>query len=173
MESKNHLPQSSVITGFGVFFVFGLLLFGIILPGGSPRQPIEYNHAVHIESGLECDTCHPGAREEVRATLPTIETCLLCHEEAITESPEEEKIRTLAAAGEEIPWTQVTRIPRHVYFSHRRHVALGGLECAECHGPMETLTQPPRRPYRVLDMDACMDCHEQKELRNDCNDCHR
>lgn len=172
MTTATLSTEKLVTAGFGLFFALGVLLFGALL-SGSGSQPIEYNHFVHIESGLDCETCHTGARSAVQATLPTIDTCLMCHSDAITESTEEEKIRTAAAAGEELRWTQVTRIPRHVYFSHRRHVGLGGLKCAECHGPMETLTRPPRRPFRVLDMDACMDCHEQKEVRNDCNDCHR
>ena len=172
MTTATFSTKGLVAAGFGLFFVFGLLLFGALLSGSHP-QPIQYNHSVHIESGLDCETCHTGSRTEVRATLPGIETCLMCHSDAMTESAEEEKLLAVAAAGEELVWTQITHVPRHVYFSHRRHVGLGQLECAECHGPMETLTEPPRRPFRVLDMDACMDCHEQREVRNDCNDCHR
>lgn len=165
--------KSPWLVGFGVFLVAGYFLFGWVLSAPPPAQPIRYNHAVHIANGLGCEDCHEGARDQAQATLPTIETCMMCHEEALTDSPEEEKIRTLAAAGEEMPWRQITQVPTHVYFSHRRHVALGGLECAECHGPMETLTEPPRRPYRPIDMDTCIACHKEREVRYDCNDCHR
>ena len=41
-----------------------------------------------------------GARDAVRATLPGLDTCLMCHQEPVTESPEEEKIRAFAAAGQ-------------------------------------------------------------------------
>jgi hypothetical protein len=173
METPNHLTKLSFSSGFLLFFALGLLLFQWILAGNPGEQPIEYNHAVHIESGLECTECHAGAQDQARATLPTLDTCLLCHSEPLTESPEEEKIVALAAAGQEAPWIQLTRVPGHVYFSHRRHVALGELECSQCHGPMETLTRPPERPFRALDMDDCMECHEQRSIRNDCNDCHR
>lgn len=173
MTSAGASRKASWLVGFGLFFVFGLFLFDSNPPHNRRRQPIRYNHAVHVANGLECVGCHVGARDAAQATLPGIDTCLMCHTEALTESTEEEKIRAYAAAGEEIPWQQVTRVPAHVYFSHRGHVALGGMECDECHGPMETLTEPPRRPFRDLNMDACMACHEQKKVRNDCNDCHR
>ncbi|MBI4466242.1 MAG: cytochrome c3 family protein [Acidobacteria bacterium] len=159
--------------GFGFFFAVGWFLFGWVWPAPSPRQPLRYNHAVHIANGMGCVDCHAGGRDQERATLPGLDTCLMCHQEAVTESSEEEKIRAFAAAGREIPWAQATRVPRHVYFSHRRHVALGGLECVDCHGAMETRTEPPRYPVGPTTMDACLDCHEQRKVDNDCNRCHR
>ena len=173
MESTQRLTKLSFSGGFLLFFALSLFLFQWISAGNPAEQPIEYNHAIHVESGLECTDCHTGAQDQERATLPSLDACLLCHSEPLRESPEEEKIRTLAAAGLEVPWVQLTRVPSHVYFSHRRHVALGELECSQCHGPMETLSRPPERPFRRLDMDACMECHQQRSIRNDCNDCHR
>jgi hypothetical protein len=173
MELLATLQKAPRLAGFGFFFALGYLLFGWALSGDPSRQPIRYNHAVHVANGLDCVDCHAGARDAVRATLPGIDTCLMCHGEAVTESAEEEKIRAFAAAGADIPWRQITRVPVHVFFSHRRHVAGGELECGDCHGPMETRTEPPQRPFRAMTMDTCMECHEQKEVRNDCNDCHR
>lgn len=161
------------LAGFGVFFGVGCYLFGWVWPGNVPVQPIRYNHAVHIANGLACLDCHTGAQDQVRASLPDLDTCLTCHQEALTENPEEAKIRALAAAGQQIHWTPATRVPRHVYFSHRRHVALGGLQCADCHAGMETRTAPPRRPVGPVTMDACLECHEQRKVDNDCNRCHR
>jgi len=173
MEPPTHSESTPWIAGFGVFFGVGYFLFGWALSSSPPPQPLRFNHAAHITSGLTCVDCHAGARDAVRATLPTIDTCLMCHGEPMTDNPEEEKIRTAAAAGQELSWTQFSRVPPHVYFSHRRHVILGGLECIECHGPMDTLTEPPRRPFRPITMDSCLSCHQRRKLRNDCNDCHR
>lgn len=173
MQIPAHWQKSSAVFGFAVFFGLGYFLFIWGFSEGAPSQPIRYNHAVHIANGLTCVDCHTGAREQVKATLPTLETCLMCHAEAVTDSPEEEKIRQLAAAGQGISWRRINRVPPHVYFSHRRHVALGGLECAECHGPMETLTAPPQRPFRPLSMEACLDCHQQRKVDSDCDRCHR
>jgi hypothetical protein len=173
MKATNRLAKLSFSSGFVLFFALGFFFFHWIAAENPGEQPIQYNHAVHIANGLECTECHTGARDEAQATLPGIDTCLLCHAEPLSESPEEEKIRSLAEAGKEIAWSQLTRVPSHVYFSHRRHVGVAGLECAQCHGAMETLTQPPARPLRRLSMEACMDCHRERSIRNDCNDCHR
>ncbi len=161
------------LLGFGVFFGLGLLLLGKVLSGSDAPQPIRYNHEVHLANGMACEDCHVGARTNESATLPGIDICLGCHGEALTKSNEEEKIRTFAREGRELPWVQVTRVPRHVYFSHRRHVAEGGLKCADCHGPMEARSEPPSRPFRPMTMAACIECHEQRKVSHDCNDCHR
>jgi len=173
MEAANRLARFTFSSGFLLLFGLGLFFFQWISATNPGGQPIEYNHAVHIANGLECTDCHTGARDQAKATLPGLDTCLLCHAEPLSESREEEKIRTLAEAGEEIAWSQLTRVPSHVYFSHRRHVALAQVECGECHGAMDTLTRPPTRPLRTLSMEACMDCHQERAIRNDCNDCHR
>lgn len=166
--------RASWLVGFVVFFGLGYFLLGRVLPPlSSSSQPIRFNHALHAANGLGCEDCHAGARQQAKATLPGIDTCLNCHQEAVTKSDEEEKIRAFARAGQEIPWVQLTRVPAHVYFSHRRHVALAGLACADCHGPMETRTEPPRRPFRPVTMAACLQCHEQRKVNNDCNACHR
>ena len=159
-------------TGFGLFLGLGWLL-GWLLPSNSPSQPIQFNHSVHLRNGMTCVDCHAGARDQEHATLPTLEICLACHEQALTTSSEEEKLRALSQAGEQLFWQRITRVPLHVYFSHRRHVTVADMVCAECHGQMEALTEPPRRPFRPMNMKACQECHERMKARNDCNDCHR
>jgi hypothetical protein len=167
------LLKKTWLLGFGVTTGLGFVLFGAIWPASGPLQPIRFNHALHVSNGLTCDDCHAGARTHERATLPVLDTCLTCHREPLTKSPEEEKIRTFDRASQEIPWLQVTHVPRHVYFSHQRHVSLGGLKCSECHGTMEKRTEPPTRSFRPMTMEACIGCHQQRNVRHDCNDCHR
>jgi c(7)-type cytochrome triheme protein len=165
-------PSAPWLAGFGLVFIAQtLFLHGSAVRSGP--QPIAFNHAKHIASGLECVNCHTGARTEEHATVPALAMCMTCHESALSKSPEEAKIRAFAAAGREIPWQPVTHVPAHVYFSHRRHVQLAGLECSACHGAMEKLTAPPRVPNLQLDMDTCIACHQKKQARTDCNDCHR
>jgi hypothetical protein len=135
-------------------------------------QPIAFNHAKHIASGLSCTDCHAGVQTGVHATLPTLDTCMNCHQTALTDSREEEKIRTLAAAGKEVQWKQLTRMPPHVFFSHRRHVTAAKLACSECHGPVEKSTAPPAYAYRTITMNTCLGCHQQKGVDADCDDCH-
>ena len=161
-----------LLLGFGVFTVLGSWFFGRA-PAGRGVQPIAFNHSKHIASGMTCTDCHTGAQTQERATLPALPACLTCHETPLTESSEEKKIKAFAAAGRELAWAPLTRVPTHVYFSHRRHVQLGKLECAGCHGAMDKLTAPPEKLFRPLDMDDCIDCHQKSRARIDCNDCHR
>ncbi|MEW6488009.1 MAG: cytochrome c3 family protein [Thermodesulfobacteriota bacterium] len=136
-------------------------------------QPIAFNHRLHVEgNGLECVECHVYVLTQTFAGLPSLERCLECHETAVTDSAEEEKIRELAARGETLVWKRLYEVPDHVYSSHRRHVVAGGIDCAECHGPVAATTRPPARPLRALTMDFCMDCHRRRGASNDCLACH-
>ena len=160
------------VAGFAIVFLAQtLFLRGSWVRSGP--QPIAFNHAKHIATGLECINCHEGARTQEHATVPPLATCMTCHESAVGNNPEEAKIRAFAAVGREIPWRPVTHVPTHVYFSHRRHVTIAKLECTTCHGSMEKLSAPPLAPAKRLDMNACIACHQTKQARTDCNDCHR
>jgi hypothetical protein len=138
------------------------------------EQPIRYNHYKHTqELELDCTTCHEGVREATHATLPGVETCIGCHEEAVTDSSEEEKIRQYYSRQEEIPWQRLFQVPDHVFFSHRRHVTVAALECATCHGDMALRTSPPEKAPMAISMDACLACHRERGASIDCVSCHR
>ncbi len=140
--------------------------------GKGIKQPIRFNHKSHKEQGLECNTCHQYVEEQTFAGLPKIEVCLECHEEPISDSPEEEKIRSFHKEGMPIKWISLSNQPDHVYFSHRRHVRLGQIDCRVCHGDIDETTTPPRRPLVNLTMDTCMECHDKERENNDCLACH-
>ena len=164
-------PNGALVAFLLFFFVNVFFLH--LGAGKSVRQPIMFNHAKHMENGMSCTDCHVGAEEQAHATIPNLAVCLNCHESPLSESPEEAKIRTIAAAKEEIRWSQVTQVPSHVYFSHRRHAQIGKLACNVCHGTMEKASVPPTRPFWPMTMDSCLECHQRHGLRTDCNDCHR
>lgn len=136
-------------------------------------QPIQFNHQVHLSSGLNCPTCHTTVEQAVPAGVPTLETCMMCHQGALTESPEEEKVRQFAQRNESIPWRRIYQLPDHVYFSHRRHVVTGGVACAVCHGAVESLVVPAAYPMVKHSMDWCLTCHEARGATADCVHCHR
>ncbi len=162
------------LAGFVTFFLLGSATYvSVSSVTPPPRQPIAFNHAKHMENGLNCTDCHSGVQTQAKATLPGVDVCMGCHQAALTSSPEEEKVRSVAASGQELNWVQLTQLAPHVFFSHRRHVKAGRLACAECHGPMEKATRPPQRAFRVLNMDACLECHQKNKVNADCNDCHR
>jgi hypothetical protein len=138
------------------------------------RQPVSYNHKLHTEEvGLTCQECHLNTETHKRAAIPNIEVCGDCHDDAEAENQQEAKVGDYVSRNTKIPWIQIHEVPDHAYFSHRRHVLLGKIECKSCHGEVEQLETPFVKPYVTLDMDWCMDCHEQRAVTNDCSTCHR
>lgn len=141
---------------------------------GGVQQPFDFNHKLHMGEDLTCTGCHLRAEEGEYATMPPLRACLLCHEEAQGEDPDEPKVREFAELGDYAPWVQVNRLPGHVYFSHEAHVSWGAMECAECHGEIAEATQVlTRSQVEDLTMDACMDCHAERGASLDCNACHK
>lgn len=151
----------------------------IALAGSRPAppvaQPMAFEHRVHVEDEeLECTECHHGAEDGVHAGLPDIRECQECHRRAKGEHPDEPAVRVYAKKGEQIPFVQVNRNPGHVYFSHRAHVKLAGMECQECHGDVVSLGAAINVPVAALtSMGACMACHEERGASNECAGCHR
>ncbi|HEX9119262.1 MAG TPA: cytochrome c3 family protein [Terriglobales bacterium] len=171
LSLPSHAPSATA--GFVLFFVLGGASFLGLQHGAAPKQPIAFNHAKHVSNGVACADCHAGVQTQAKATLPSVDVCISCHQVALTNSAEEERVRTVAAAGQDLNWVQLTQTAPHVFFSHRRHVAVAHLPCAECHGPMEQATKPPAHAFRVFTMATCIGCHQQHRVNADCNDCHR
>jgi len=154
------------------------------------KQPIEYPHKTHVQQlKLPCTSCHQRAEKDAVAGRPPTALCVACHSGGEAKSEEIKKIQAFGEKGQEIPWKRVWRLPPHVFFSHRTHVAVAKVKCQTCHGAMETLDRPPARPLKTLAMNDCIGCHEQWEWPNekgaglvktvarrvstDCNACHR
>ncbi len=153
--------------------LLGVFAGGTIIYGKLP-QPIEFNHNLHVtEVEMDCSDCHRYVITNRKATLPDKDICLDCHSEAIGESVEEQRLIALLESDREFNWQRVYVLPEHVYFSHFRHVTLGQVSCQECHGDMKKLVSPPEKPaVDIIDMDNCMDCHEDRQVNNDCLTCH-
>ena len=157
-----------------VIFFAGAVAFlpGVLRPGVT--QPVGFDHRKHTEKAeIECESCHSSVRTQAFAGLPKISFCMECHEEAQTNSPDEARLREYAHGGKEILWARLFRVPGHVYFSHRRHVALGSIGCNRCHGDIgHRLATDTRRPAN-LEMDECIACHQKEKAGVDCTDCHK
>jgi hypothetical protein len=157
-----------------LFILLGALLLSACESApAAVTQPIQFSHKAHVEKGLPCDGCHQSVEKAASAGIPKTEICMMCHQTAITDSPEEEKVRQYAEKGQQIPWRRVYEVQGHVYFSHRRHVALGGLECAQCHGAVAESAAPVTVAAVPVRMDRCMGCHVQRNANTDCDACHR
>jgi hypothetical protein len=150
-----------------------IFIFGCKAPK-IKNQPIAYNHSIHINDvGMECVECHVGVENRARATLPTIEICESCHSEMNGESENELFVVAAVENNKEIHWERIYELPDHVYFSHRRHISLGKIECSQCHGDIQAFESPPLIPDVALTMEFCMDCHKKHNVTNDCLACHR
>jgi hypothetical protein len=164
------LRLSRVIVVVGVVVALGAWL----LRGESAvRQPIEFPHKAHLElkeQKLVCTSCHERAEKGPVAGRPSTKKCLSCHSGAEAKSAEEKKVQAFGEKGGEIPWQRVWRLPSHVFFSHRTHVADAKVKCQSCHGPMETLSRPPTRPLKRLTMNDCIGCHEKWEWPKETKD---
>ena len=158
----------------GVFTLAGGLaaLFGpfVLWPshreaGYTPEQPLPFDHALHAGTlQIDCLYCHTQAEKGPHATVPPLSTCMNCHTEVQTKNPDgslKPAISTLLDHWEKkepIRWNKVHDLADFVYFDHSRHVT-SGLECQECHGPVEGMTHM-RREFGMK-MSWCLDCHQQ------------
>lgn len=136
-------------------------------------QPIVFDHKKHVQDlELECSACHPYYQTETFSGLPGPEICALCHLEPQGESPEEMKLVDVLKSGAPLEWKPLFQQPAHVFYSHRRHVAVAGIACSVCHGDIAESARPPEQVVR-LTMDDCVRCHEEQGASTDCTACHR
>lgn len=157
---------------FLAVFVLGLLVWPL-LSAEDVSQPLAFNHRVHAEYDLECVDCHTQVMTAAVPGLPANAICQDCHDEALGESAAEQELLEWLANEQPIPWRPLFRQPAHVFFSHRRHANVGGLDCSLCHGDFGQLESPPTSVPTKLTMEQCEDCHTQSEVEDDCTSCHR
>jgi len=140
-------------------------------------QPIAFRHNIHIaKAELDCTSlCHAAAATNVYAGLPSKDVCYECHDPD-EESPDKPELTRLAGyidLDEDIPWKRVAVTRSDVFFSHRRHVTSGQIECARCHPDVAEAAGPLSVVSHVMRMDECISCHELEGADTDCLACHR
>jgi hypothetical protein len=141
-------------------------------PSPTPKQPIAFDHRVHVEVvGVDCAFCHRAADQATTAGYPDVELCMACHQ-VVTGGPsaaEIEKVRQAWIEQRPITWARVHHVPDHSRFPHDAHVQ-AGVACATCHGDvgrMEQVTQ-----VRSLRMADCVACHQETAAPTQCEACH-
>jgi hypothetical protein len=128
----------------------------------APDQPIKFSHLIHSgENEIDCKYCHFTADYSQSANIPSNNVCLNCHNVVRTGtnsgSFEINKIHKAVATGQPIEWIRIHKLPDHSVFNHAQHVNAGQLDCAECHGEVETMHIV--RQVEDLSMGWCLDCH--------------
>lgn len=138
--------------------------------GYAPTQPIPFSHKIHAGTNkIPCLYCHSNAERSRHATVPAANVCMNCHSVVAVDKPNIQKLTSAYQANEVLPWVRVHRLPDHVYFSHRWHVAKG-FACQKCHGPIETMDVV--KQVAPLKMGWCIQCHRQNKASTECSTCH-
>lgn len=182
-------------TSLVVFTVLLIALFGAnsawvlltdvgVTQGYKPDQPIAFSHKLHAGiNGVDCNYCHHTARHSKSAAIPSANVCMNCHT-YINEGPsgtaEIQKIYDAVGFDPEkgkyiegydqkpIKWIRIHNLPDLAYFNHSQHVVAGGLECQDCHGPIEEMEVVEQ--HSELTMGWCIDCHRTTEVQVADND---
>jgi predicted CXXCH cytochrome family protein len=156
-----------------------LVLAGVVAPllarrSSSTSQPVPFNHSKHTQDlGLNCEFCHKYVRTSAHSGLPGVDICSICHLAQQGESEASATVTELITAGNAFQFNKLFKMPANVFYTHRRHVAVAGLECDQCHGSIGEMDRSPNRPLVNVTMDFCMDCHTLENQSLDCNACHR
>ena len=169
-DFKEFLRSNKVvgITSFVFIVIFvkscidGLYTVGI-QQNYQPTQPIAFSHKIHAgQYEIDCQYCHTGVNISKSANIPSVNICMNCHNTIHTDRPEVQKILTAYEENRPIEWVRVHNLPDLSYFNHSQHVAVGGIECNTCHGPIEEMDIVYQ--YAELTMGWCINCHRETDV---------
>ncbi|MBG6110527.1 mono/diheme cytochrome c family protein [Flavobacterium sp. CG_23.5] len=177
----------------GAYLVYGFLMQIGVDQNYEPIQPIHYSHRIHAGSnGINCKYCHSSARVSKHSGIPSLNVCMNCHKNIAevsdtTATPEYSKAfydgeiqKLYKAVGwdqstqkytgktEPVKWIRIHNLPDFVYFNHAQHVAVGGIECQTCHGPVQTYEI--MKQFSPLTMGWCINCHRKTEVKMEGNE---
>jgi hypothetical protein len=162
--------------GTGVFTVarpsFGAALNDFFDRRPDPVQPIEFPHNVHVGKQIACtEYCHESVTTGPVAGLPSVRTCMICHNAIATDRPRIKQITAMREKGIDLAWQRVYGYAReaHVKFNHAPHIR-AKVECSTCHGNIGQQTVAQRNVD--LNMGFCVTCHRENKAPTDCLTCH-
>ena len=172
------------ILGLAVSLVIGWVVFPALLYS-QKEQPVSFNHALHVqqvENG--CESCHFFREDGSFSGVPTLAQCMECHEEAMSEDPEEIRfVEEYVMKGREVPWLVYARQPDCVFFSHAAHVAMARMDCVTCHGDIGESKSPRTYEYnRITGVSrdiwganiSGLKLHTWDRMKmDDCAECHK
>lgn len=136
-----------------------------------PEQPFPFSHQIHLEKELVCTDCHESVERGPVASIPGVNTCMICHSQIATDRPLIKQMAEMQEKGLDFAWQRVYDYPRdaHVRFDHSPHIR-AKVECSTCHGDQKQQTVARRMVN--MDMAFCVNCHKERQASNDCLVCH-
>ena len=134
-------------------------------------QPFDFSHQIHLGKGAVCTDCHTAVEQGPRASLPSVNTCMICHSQIATDRPLIQQMTAMYEKGLDFQWRRVYDYApeAHVRFEHAPHIR-AKVECSTCHG--NQAAQTVARRMVNMDMGFCVNCHKSKQASNDCLTCH-
>lgn len=137
-----------------ILFLFIISSASAVLYSGEKKI---FPHKIHIEMGIECVNCHPGAPASSSASdelSPSPESCAVeCHEKDITDNIEFIKSR-----------------PAYELENNHEIHAEQGVECAICHKGLNNAEFTPGSAFP--EMPVCFECHDNDTAPRTCTLCH-
>ena len=137
-----------------------------------PVQPIDFPHNIHAGKQITCtEYCHETVTMGPVAGLPSVRTCMICHNTIATDRPRIKQITAMREQGRDLVWQRVYgyTTQAHVRFNHAPHIR-ADVGCATCHGDIGKGTVATRNVD--LNMGFCVNCHNEKKAPVDCLTCH-
>lgn len=137
-----------------------------------PVQPLEFPHNIHAGKQIACtEYCHEPVSTGPQAGLPSVRTCMVCHNTIATDRPRIQQLTAMRARGEDFVWQRVFGYApaAHVRFNHAPHIT-AKVECTTCHGNIAGGTVAQRNVD--LNMGVCVNCHKERQAPIDCLTCH-
>jgi len=159
--------------------------------GYQPTQPIFFSHKVHAGiNQINCLYCHNSAWDGKHAGIPSLNTCMNCHQvvtsyekgpelfdennNKIDGTAEINKLFKYAgftpgpgarwdpSKGKSPEWVKIHNLPDHVYFNHAQHTRVGNVQCQSCHGNIQEMDKVAQASE--LSMGWCINCHRETKV---------
>jgi hypothetical protein len=166
-HSTNTLAKVSIFgalvaAGLGMWLLLEVNRTPYVTNAGVARiQPVQFSHQHHVGGlGLDCRYCHTSVEKAAVAGIPPTKTCMNCHSQIWSTSPELEPVRQSFRTGDSLEWIRVHDLPEFAYFDHSAHVNKG-MGCSTCHGRVDRM--PLVWQEKSLQMEWCLECHRAPE----------
>jgi hypothetical protein len=166
-HSTNTLAKVSIFgalvaAGLGMWLLLEVNRTPYVTNAGVARiQPVQFSHQHHVGGlGLDCRYCHTSVETAAVAGIPPTKTCMNCHSQIWSTSPELEPVRESFRTGNSLEWIRVHDLPEFAYFDHSAHVNKG-MGCSTCHGRVDRM--PLVWQEKSLQMEWCLECHRAPE----------
>jgi hypothetical protein len=166
VEFLKRALSSPLVGALAVLGCGGCMLVDALLGG---ERALVFSHDTHVVGEkLECVSCHETAEVEEAPGQPVADSCAACHDQLDEELPAERRVAALFDA-QGFRAAQASALEPEVKFEHLAHVTAVA-DCAACHRGIDTNEAVDESV--AVDMTACVRCHAERALPNDCLDCH-